>query len=125
MLTARKQSGSWFWILFASNNGRGFHIDVAPEKGQEYQTIRIIGKDAIRRHKSVMNPKPDKLTWSVTTGKRIASDSSSSLWLPETSYLLAPLTFLPWLSYGPGMRTIALPTLLELFQNRTLYTSKS
>ena len=28
------------------------------------------------------------------------------LWLPKTSYILTSLTFLPWLSYGPGMRTI-------------------
>jgi len=43
--------------------------------------------------------------------------------LPKTSYVLTPLAFLQKLSYGPGMRTIALPflsTLLGLFQNRTL-----
>jgi len=27
---------SWFWILFGSNDDQGFHIDAAPEKGQEY-----------------------------------------------------------------------------------------
>lgn len=47
----------------------------------------------------------------------------SHLWLPRTSYILIPLTFLQKLSYGPGMRTIALPllsTLLGLFQSRAL-----
>jgi len=46
-----------------------------------------------------------------------------NLWLPKTSYILIPLTFLQKLSYGPGMRTIALPllsTLLGLFQSRAL-----
>ncbi len=46
-----------------------------------------------------------------------------SLWLPKTSYILIPLTFLQKLSYGPGMRTIALPllsTLLGLLQSRAL-----
>jgi len=52
-----------------------------------------------------------------------AKEGSALLWLPKTSYLLTPLTFLPWLSYGPGMRTIALPilsTLLGLFRSRAL-----
>jgi hypothetical protein len=43
------------------------------------------------------------------------------LWLPKTSYVLTSLTFLHRLSYGPGMRTIALPilsTLLGLLQSR-------
>ncbi len=43
--------------------------------------------------------------------------------LPKTTYILIPLTFLQKLSYGPGMRTIALPllsTLLGLFQARAL-----
>ncbi|MGB5456099.1 MAG: integrase core domain-containing protein [Gammaproteobacteria bacterium] len=45
------------------------------------------------------------------------------LWLPKTSNVLIPLTFLRQLSYGPGMRTIALPllsTLLSPFQSRAL-----
>ena len=45
------------------------------------------------------------------------------LWLPKTSYVLTSLTFLPWLSYGPGMRTIALPvlsSLLGLLRSRAL-----
>jgi len=48
---------------------------------------------------------------------------AGKLWLPKTSYILIPLTFLQKLSYGPGMRTIALPllsTLLGLFQSRAL-----
>jgi hypothetical protein len=47
----------------------------------------------------------------------------TTLWLPKTSSLLIPLTFLRKLSYGPGMRTIALrllTTLLGLFQSRSL-----
>jgi hypothetical protein len=46
-----------------------------------------------------------------------------ALWLPRTSYILTPLTFSARLSYGPGMRTIALPilsTLLGLLRNRAL-----
>ncbi len=49
--------------------------------------------------------------------------SEPGLCLPKTSYLLTTLTFLPRLSYGRCMRTIALPvlsTLLGLFQNRAL-----
>jgi hypothetical protein len=45
------------------------------------------------------------------------------LWLPKTSHVFASLTFFPRLSYGPGMRTIALPvlsTLLGLLRSRTL-----
>ena len=45
------------------------------------------------------------------------------MWLPKTSYVLTSLTFSPRLSYGPGMRTIALPvlsTLLGLIQSRAL-----
>jgi hypothetical protein len=45
------------------------------------------------------------------------------LWLPKTSYVLIPLTFLQKLSYRRGMRTITLPllsTLLGLFQSRAL-----
>ncbi len=41
----------------------------------------------------------------------------------KTSFVSIPLTFLQKLSYGPGMRTIALPllsTLLGLFQSRAL-----
>jgi len=48
---------------------------------------------------------------------------SNHVWLPKTSYVLIPLTFLHKLSYGPDMRTIALPvlcSLLGLFQNRVL-----
>lgn len=47
----------------------------------------------------------------------------SDLWLPKTLYVLTSLTFLPRLSYGPCMSTIALPvlsTLLGLPQSRTL-----
>ena len=33
----------------------------------------------------------------------------NAVWLPKTSYILIPLTFLQKLSYGPGMRNIALP----------------
>ena len=36
----------------------------------------------------------------------------------KKSYLLTPLTFLPWLSYGPGMRPPL--TLLGLFRSRAL-----
>jgi hypothetical protein len=45
MLTAHRQWASWFWILFGSNNNQGIQIDATPEKGQEYQAVRIIGKD--------------------------------------------------------------------------------
>jgi hypothetical protein len=45
MLTAHEQWASWFWILFRNKNDRGSHLDAAPEKGQEYQAVRIVGKD--------------------------------------------------------------------------------
>jgi hypothetical protein len=38
-----------FMVLdpLGSNDDLGFHIDVAPEKGQDYQAVRIIGKDTL------------------------------------------------------------------------------
>ena len=32
-------------MLFGSTDDQRFQIDVSPEKGQEYQAVRIIGKD--------------------------------------------------------------------------------
>jgi hypothetical protein len=45
MRAAHRQWASWFWILFGGNDDRGSHLDAAPEKDQEYQVVRIIGKD--------------------------------------------------------------------------------
>ena len=45
MRAAHRQWASWFWILFVGNDDRGSHLDAAPEKDQEYQVVRIIGKD--------------------------------------------------------------------------------
>ena len=59
----------------------------------------------------------------MSGGKCAIFTFSNHVWLPKISYALIPLTFLHKLSYGPGMRTIALPvlcTLLGLFQNRAL-----
>ena len=46
MRAAHRQWASWFWILFGDNDDRGSHLDAAPEKDQEYQVVRIIGKDS-------------------------------------------------------------------------------
>jgi len=40
-------------MVLDPNNDRGHQIDVIPEKGQEYQAVRIFGKDT---------PSPD-LRW--------------------------------------------------------------
>jgi hypothetical protein len=33
------------FMVLDPNNDRGHQIDVTPEKGQEYQAVRIFGKD--------------------------------------------------------------------------------
>jgi hypothetical protein len=33
------------FMVLDPNNDRGHQIDVIPEKGQEYQAVRIFGKD--------------------------------------------------------------------------------
>jgi hypothetical protein len=33
-------------MLFGSTDDQRFQIDASPEKGQEYQAVRIIGKDS-------------------------------------------------------------------------------
>jgi hypothetical protein len=38
------------FIVLDPNNDRGHKIDVTPEKGQEYQAVRIFGKDNINRN---------------------------------------------------------------------------
>ena len=48
MRAAHRQWASWFWILFVGNDDRGSHLDAAPEKDQEYQAVRIIGKDSLK-----------------------------------------------------------------------------
>jgi len=35
-------------MVLDPNNDRGHQIDVASEKGQEYQAVRIFGKDSMR-----------------------------------------------------------------------------
>ena len=44
------------FMILDPNNDRGHQIDVIPEKGQEYQAVRIFGKDRaiIRRWKGFM-----------------------------------------------------------------------
>jgi len=37
-------------MFFGSNDEQRFHIDVFPEKGQEYQAARIFGKDTNTSH---------------------------------------------------------------------------
>jgi hypothetical protein len=37
------------WIFLGNSNERGYQIDVAPEKGQEYQAVRIFGKDNLKQ----------------------------------------------------------------------------
>jgi len=41
------------WIHPGSNSNRAYQIDVAPEKRQKYQVVRIYGKDRMRRFKSM------------------------------------------------------------------------
>jgi len=48
ILTPRGQWASWLWILFDSVDDRRFHIDPVSEKGQEYQSVRIIEKDMVK-----------------------------------------------------------------------------
>jgi len=38
------------FMVLDANNDRGHQIDVASEKGQEYQAVRIFGKDSDRRN---------------------------------------------------------------------------
>jgi hypothetical protein len=35
------------FMVLDPNNDRGHQIDVTPEKGQEYQAVRIFGKDRL------------------------------------------------------------------------------
>jgi hypothetical protein len=45
------------FIVLDPNNDRGHKIDVIPEKGKEYQAVRIFGKDSIvRQHNAVVIP---------------------------------------------------------------------
>jgi len=36
------------FMVLDPNNDRGHQIDIIPEKGQEYQAVRIFGKDSLK-----------------------------------------------------------------------------
>jgi len=41
-------------MVLDPNNDRGHQIDVIPEKGQEYQAVRIFGKDSSPSYQAIL-----------------------------------------------------------------------
>ena len=55
MDTSSNSAQTTGFMVLDPNNDRGHQIDVIPEKGQEYQAVRIFGKDRLNVRDEVGN----------------------------------------------------------------------